>query len=532
MAHRSRAFAVTLSIALLPLGTLAAQGGRRSHPDFLPSAHCSDCHSAAESATALWGATGDDVSPYTLWRATMMANAFRDPYWQAQVSKEIAAAPEHASQLGALCITCHAPVPHHRAKLKGEVADSVHSLLNDEMARDGVTCTVCHQTAPGNFGQESSFGGNLQIQPAGIIWGPFEEPAEGPMIAQSGFRPVHGPHLRDPGLCASCHTLKTQHALPGSDFPEQTPYLEWRNSIYSAEGSKEARTCQQCHMPELSPTRIARNPGGFDFNIATREGARGHVFVGGNAFMLDLMRRNHKELGMQAPGALLRRAARATRQQLANRTAKISIRDVVVADGELRFGVRVTNETGHKLPSGYPARRAWIRVQVRAGDRAIFTSGNVDDRGEIQRLSAPLGEPHRAVIDDDSQVAIYELIGHDTQGAPTTYLTRMATRGKDNRLLPKGWRPDGDFAADTVPTGVGEDEDFLPGEDTVQYRVKLGAGQQRLSIVAWFLYQPVPPAWVEALRGTDTEEAKRFVRMYDEADKAPETLALDIEIVQ
>jgi hypothetical protein len=38
-------------------------------------------------------------------------------------------------------------------------------------------------------------------------------------------------------------------------------------------------------------------------------------------------------------------------------------------------------------------------------------------------------------------------------------------------------------------------------------------------------YQPVPPAWVDALRGVEAEQAKRFVGWYDAADKTPETVA-------
>ena len=43
----------------------------------------------------------------------------------------------------------------------------------------------------------------------------------------------------------------------------------------------------------------------------------------------------------------------------------------------------------------------------------------------------------------------------------------MATRGKDNRLLPEGWRRDGPHAAQTMPVGIGNDFDFTGGGDTV-----------------------------------------------------------------
>jgi hypothetical protein len=43
-------------------------------------------------------------------------------------------------------------------------------------------------------------------------------------------------------------------------------------------------------------------------------------------------------------------------------------------------------------------------------------------------------------------------------------------------------------------------------------------------------YQSVPPAWVDPLRTVDTEEAVRFVRMYDAADKEPETVGVTVHI--
>jgi hypothetical protein len=44
-------------------------------------------------------------------------------------------------------------------------------------------------------------------------------------------------------------------------------------------------------------------------------------------------------------------------------------------------------------------------------------------------------------------------------------------------------------------------------------------------IVVRMLYQTIPPAWVNGLRDSKTDEARAFVRMYDAAEKLPETLA-------
>jgi hypothetical protein len=195
--------------------------------------------------------------------------------------------------------------------------------------------------------------------------------------------------------------------------------------------------------------------------------------------------------------------------------------------------VRVTNLTGHKFPTGYPARRAWLRVQVRAGNQSLFVSGAVDAQGRIAGAEDERTLPHRDVIESAAQVQVYECVPADAGGRPTTFLTRMAAMGKDNRLLPRGWRADAADAAAILPVGVQGDADFRGGEDVVRYAVPLPKDQGgSLTVVATLLYQSVPPAWVEPLRAVEAEEARTFVRLYDASGKTPETVAVTVSIVE
>ncbi len=516
------------------MGMMGRSAASSDH--FTESSSCALCHSASTNATALWSPTGDDVSPHGTWKATMMANSFRDPYWRAQVSKEVAAAADDSkkAEIQALCITCHGPVVHHEARLAGKDSPGVFASYGNDLAEDGVTCTVCHQAQGDTLGQPESFSGNLDIRAGRKIFGPYENPSARPMLMHTGFEATHGPHIRDAGLCGSCHTLYTHHVPGAGAFPEQTPFLEWQNSAFSEAGSEDARSCQECHMPEVGEMRIARNPAGFDFNIPVRDEYRAHTFVGGNAFMLDLLRRNSDELGVKADADALRRNARATRRQLAHETVELSVVDPEQGDGFVAFDVRVRNKTGHKFPTGYPARRAWLRVQVRAGRTVVFDSGAYGEDGRIQGLEDERAQPHHVMIQDPGQVQIYESVAGDGEGRATTYLTRMATRLKDNRILPRGYRTDGPYAADTAPTGIGVDADFIGGEDRTRYRVSLPEGVSRggVVVVAWMHYQSVPPAWVDPLRDVETEEAARFVRMYDAADKEPETVGVTVHVFE
>ncbi|MBX3358849.1 MAG: hypothetical protein KF745_10500 [Phycisphaeraceae bacterium] len=553
----ARSLAARAYIAIIGLAFAAAIGGASLQPrglpdgptwgrgNFQPTAAntvfatgdgCSLCHSASPSARALWSPTGDDVSPHGLWKATLMAHSAKDPYWRAQVAKETARNPAKAADLEALCLRCHAPMGHHTNLIAGQPPLRLADATSHPLYSDGVSCTVCHQAQPDGLGTEARFSGNLEIKPGRQIFGPYPDPGGQPMIVHSAFTPTHGEHIRSSALCASCHTLRTEHT--GTRFPEQSPYLEWRNSIFSdeAQATADSRSCQECHMADVGPMRVARNPAGADFNLATRSPVRAHAFVGGNALMLDILRTNAADLGVTAPAADLERMARATRAQLSQRTATIELQNIrreTAPDGRrwLVFEALITNLTGHKFPTGYPARRAWVQAQVRDGRGTIFNSGDTDESGRLRNVADELAIPHYDVIDSPGQVAVYEMVAADPAGAPTTHLSEMATRLKDNRLLPAGYRPDGPHAEDTAPIGVQGDANFQGGSDRVTYRVPLAdeAGG-RLTIVASIWYQPIPPAWVAPLRSLtmNSPEAAAFVRMYDAAKPKPEQVAITV----
>ncbi|HLU39926.1 MAG TPA: hypothetical protein VK081_11105, partial [Planctomycetota bacterium] len=188
--------------------------------------------------------------------------------------------------------------------------------------------------------------------------------------------------------------------------------------------------------------------------------------------------------------------------------------------------------TGHKLPTGYPARRAWLRVIVRAGNEVVFRSGEPDEQGRIRGVADERALPHVDRVTSAEQVVVYECVPVDTDGKPTTHLTRMVAMGKDNRLLPKGWRADGPEVAHTASRGTEHDPDFTGGEDVVHFALAIGADERRrLTVLVTLLYQSVPPAWVDPLREVDTPEARSFVAMYDAMPQEPETLALAVELV-
>lgn len=167
----------------------------------------------------------------------------------------------------------------------------------------------------------------------------------------------------------------------------------------------------------------------------------------------------------------------------------------------LEFDVRVENLAGHKLPSGYPSRRAWLAVDVRLGEQIVFSSGAWDERGRLAGVPDELALPHFDRIERPEEVQVYEMLAMDEDGRVTTALRRMARRAKDTRLLPRGWRADGPHTDETAPIGPGtEEDDFAGGSDTVTYALTLPAAAPA-TITARLCYQSVPPAW-PAAQGT------------------------------
>lgn len=514
-----------ISIGLFELSTAVAQSGRESANEalaagyFQTSDHCIACHSN------LHASDGTDVSIGYTWRSSMMANSGRDPYWHAGVRREVMDHPSAQSAIEDKCSTCHMPMHRFDAAHMGgtgHVFDNIFRLnaANNLEAIDGVSCTVCHQVRDDNFGESSSFEGGFSIDTTTPreqrpIYASHDVDAgrQRVMRSASSFVPTESDHLRRSELCATCHTLFTE-ALDDSgqsigELPEQVPYLEWRHSEY-----RTTRSCQDCHMPELSEDTAISSVLG-----QPRPGFLQHVFRGGNAFVIGILNRYRDELGVRATTGELAAGIRRTRDFLANDTATVSIESARRSGTVLEFGIHVENLAGHKLPTAYPSRRVWLHVRVRdAEGRVVFESGAPRDDGSIEGNDndedALRYEPHYELITAASQVQIYEPILVDSNDRVTTGLLRGIRYIKDNRLLPRGFdksTADEEVAAKGAAV---RDADFGGGEDTVRYRIDAGRGA--LDVDVELLYQSIGYRWANNLRDYRATETDRFVGFFEE----------------
>lgn len=493
---------------------------------FAGSGVCARCHEGLFENNV-------DVSPVTLWRSTMMANAAKDPLWRAKVSREVSEFPSLQAAIEQKCIMCHAPVLYKQSVFDG-LPYSIAGVENDRLARDGDTCTVCHQVLPDNFGTKDSFSGNFMIwrdPPAALrtIFGPYWDPFAGPMVNNVNYTPV-GAYpttpdytINDAEHCATCHNLFTNYVLQDGSlstdkFPEQTPYYEWQNSVYFTSGT----TCQGCHMPQsagaIRISTVAPGPTG------PRDPFWCHYFVGGNRFMPVLLQDNIDRLGLTATAAHFDTTIANTADLLQNRTIDL-VAGWSIADATLNVNVTLTNKAGHKLPTGIPLRRVWIHLTV--GDNlgnVVFESGAWNSAGEIIGLD-PEYESHYDVIQDENEVQVYEGVMKDDWDEVTRLLLRAKEFIKDNRLPPAGFSTAHLNYEYMKIIGAAEvDDDFNAGgsgADTVLYQIDLDSAGGPFTVAVEVCYQTVTPGEAVHLTENGTAEAALFNDLYTVADKAP-----------
>jgi hypothetical protein len=287
--------------------------------------------------------------------------------------------------------------------------------------------------------------------------------------------------------------------------------------------AKQGRHCQDCHLPRLDePIKISSRPPWLD----PREPFWRHQFAGGNAFMLTLLKDHSGPLPANAEPEQFNQMISQTRQQLAQ-AATITARGNI-AEGTLSLRVNVENLTGHKFPTGHPYRRAWLHVRVSdARGQVVFESGGTDAEGRIAGLVGNYA-PHRDVITEPGQVQIYEAVMGDSTGRATCSLLGAATYLKDNRLPPRGFRPDGPDSAHTAIRGnATQDLNFNArgnGRDRVTYRIPVRQSGEPLVAEVELLYQAVPPEAVQHLLDNSGPAAIEFNRLYATASKKPEVV--------
>jgi hypothetical protein len=561
---------------------------------FVTSNQCAGCHDATGtlSPTAkdlprmLWpdalAPQMADLSPNGEWRYSMMGLSGRDPIFFSQLSSENTLHPRlEGHQTDArefvqdLCLHCHGVMGQRQYKQDTGKLFTRDQLQNSDseygaLARDGVSCSVCHHIAPTGLGDPSTFTGNFQLGPANELYGPYNaNVATVPMKNALGVEPkaTTENQIESSKLCGSCHTVvlpvydatgkQVVHDGKPAMFTEQATYLEWLNSSFGN------RSCQDCHMPRtykgqpLSykianiedntfPAVDFRAPDS-DITLTTRDTYHRHTLLGINVFALEMFRQFRTELGLYKVNPMLRdpahtapgidTAIEASVDMATRETATVTVNSLTRQGPELTADVQVVNLAGHNFPSGVGFRRAFLNFQVLDGSgKVIWESGGttadgriVDGKGSVlptelfsatqQRFQQHFWQ--RNPIQRTDQVQIYEELAVNPEGQITTSFLALDRKVKDNRLQPKGWSPAGPFAEETAAVGVCVnpsvcDTDYVNGSgaSTVRYQIPLNQIPDAVSVRATLYYQSIPPYYLAQRAtqgtGTDTDRLVRF----------------------
>jgi hypothetical protein len=435
-----------------------AAGGR-----YISSSQCMSCHGGLNgpfgptmflpSPAAPPGTiAGANVSPYGEWRWSPMGLAGRDPIFFSQVESErafLGSLPPSQGEpmmraLTNTCLSCHGAMGQRQleADTHGEGDFTLDLLqLTDRsnprfiygaLARDGISCAVCHRMIPAEappgvtpleYFLETSITGGFQVALPDTIFGPYQDAEMSPYIMANaiGITPRFGSYLQSPRMCGSCHTidLPVLDGAPGQRSLEQVTYLEWLNSQYQTEfglPGPEAKTCQQCHMPShyhsekkgihvdrlVQKIAIVQDQGypealngapDSQVAIAVRDDFKRHELLGLNVFLLEMFNQFNDVLGvrtsdyMSGSGTDLPDAVANVARQAQERTATIRVSARVTGSQSLDADVAITNLAGHRFPSGVGFRRAFIELLVfeDGGDAPglVWASGRTNSLGVI-----------------------------------------------------------------------------------------------------------------------------------------------------
>ncbi|WP_146657897.1 multiheme c-type cytochrome [Enhygromyxa salina] len=377
---------------------------------------CSGCHQFANNPLA------EDLPPHApaAYFGTLMANAARDPVFWAGVALASDDYPGETED----CVRCHAP----RAFLEGRGdAIAMDELIPPDF--NSVSCEVCHRaiddgvTPPGNArfvlddtlvdGEPARRGPWGYVDPEGPPLPPH------PIIQDLEFLPSSR-------MCGTCHDVTTgrarlddQGAPIGVNFNEQRTYSEWLGSVYAQPGD-EAQTCQDCHMALVEVPAAGcmeyENIGEF-----AESGARRHLMLGANMQALRVIADNSPGANGNAIDVAL-----GLFDEFLATAATLEVQFPAAVDlqaGIDALDVRVTNNTGHKLPTGYSEGRVmWLEVTARYAGEIVWSSGLWDG----------------AEIEQDSQLRSYEGVAQRWADGTRNHLLLNDHWVHDTRIPPKG----------------------------------------------------------------------------------------------
>jgi len=355
-------------------------------------------------------------------------------------------------------------------------ANSAHTALGSAFHRDAAFCGTCHDVSNPAFTKDA----NGVYQP-----NPFN-------AASTTF----SPHFIAP-------VERTFSEWLASDY-------NTTNGVYAPQfaGNRpdgRVSTCQHCHMQTTSGYVCNTN---LNSGVPLRSDMGLHDMTGGSTWVPALL--TNLFAGEVSSAAIQAGIGRATFMLQNAASLKVS-------DASAGIKVTVTNECGHKLPTGYPeGRRIWINVKFfDAATNLLAQSGAYD--------------PNTGILTHDAEARIYEVHpGIDTNLSGLLGLDAAASLHfvlnnriyEDNRIPPRGFA-NGAFAAfGGEPVGHA----YADGQYWDDSFYVLPSGVKRAEVKLY--YQSTSKEFVEFLRdeNVSTTNGQAMYDLWNTNGKCPPTL--------
>lgn len=484
-----------------------------------PAQACSTCHDFF--TPDFLANDGGSVDPWA-YRGSMMGNSARDPVFWAGLAL---ASQDHPGET-IDCVRCHAP----RAFLEEQGEALELAALTTEQ-REGIECDACHrmiddgETPPGNARYALADAPEGESVPR---FGPWAYPMFGPEPQHPWGQDLD--YLPSSKMCGTCHDVTTPRERVddrgvglGVPFNEQRTYSEWLGSVY-AEPGPELASCQDCHMPVIDGSILGCN---MFAGQPHDGGGRRHVLVGANATTLHVIKSLYGSAGTGELEDERVDESIAWTEEFVRSAASLDVQfpaEVDASAGISALAVRVTNLTGHKLPSGYSEGRVmWLEISARYQGEIVWSSG--------------LWDPARHTLEADPQVRRYEAIAERHADGKIFHLLLNDHWVVDNRIPPRGLGQ----SLETDPVG---DRYVLQGDGTWPHFDEHGysfAGvalddltpgvADELEIAVRLLYLINTPEYLQVLVDDNVQNgAGTAVRAAFEASGGPQPIVLAEQI--
>lgn len=284
---------------------------------------------------------------YREWKASMHAYATEDPVF---VAMNTLGQRETNGAMGKFCVNCHAPM----AVAAGLTDGSPESVAALPEPMKGVTCYFCHNAV------EVTGDNNAMVTLANdqIMRGAIQRPIQPSAHGVQGSALLDSRSPESNRLCGGCHDIVNDNGV----HLERT-FAEYKESIFSEDGTIAFVTCSGCHMPTRPGFAALDQTGG---PVASRL-VHSHLWPGVDIAVTAWHDREAYEKAVEC--AL-------------DQSISLIMEETGMSRGE-QPGITYTVETqaGHKMPSGASQdRRLWIEMRAfDAAGREVCTLGAVPD---------------------------------------------------------------------------------------------------------------------------------------------------------